>query len=87
MRGATLIALHEVVQEFGYGGDTDYQQMIPGAGTGDIEQVTLGVIDLLQISVVADCLDALLQRNYLVVASHHGDGPKFQPLRQVHGAD
>ena len=22
----------------------------------------------------------LLQRNYLVVASHHGDGPKFQPL-------
>ena len=32
-------------------------------------------------------LDALLQRNDLVVAGHHGDGAELQALGQVHGAD
>jgi hypothetical protein len=54
-----LIAFREVIQEFGRGHDTGNQQMIAGACTGDIEQVTLGVIDLLQISVVTNRLDAL----------------------------
>jgi hypothetical protein len=61
--------------------------MIPGAGAGNVDQVTLGIIDLLQIGIVADRLDALLQWNDLVVAGHHSDGPKFEPLRQVHGAN
>jgi hypothetical protein len=43
----TSIACYEVVQKFRYGLDTSNQQMVPGAGAGDIEQVTLGVIDLL----------------------------------------
>jgi hypothetical protein len=48
MRGSTsLAALYEVVQKFGYRGDTANQQMIPGAGTGNVEQVPLGVIDFL----------------------------------------
>jgi len=38
--------------------DSGNQQMISGAGTGNIEQVPLGVVDFLQIGVVADCLDA-----------------------------
>src|SRR5260370_2395632 len=37
----TLIALHDVVEEFGYRVDAGNQQMIPGPGTGDIEQVAL----------------------------------------------
>jgi hypothetical protein len=49
--------------------------------------VTLGVVDFLQVGVVADRLDPLLQGNDLVVAGHHGDGAEFQPLCQVHGAD
>ena len=49
MRGTTLIALDEVVQKFRYRIDSANQQMIPGAGAGDVEQVALGVIDLLQI--------------------------------------
>jgi hypothetical protein len=42
MRGATLIAFHEVVQKFGYRVDSGDQQTISGAGTGNVEQVPLG---------------------------------------------
>jgi hypothetical protein len=87
MLGESLVVLREVVQKFGSGLDTRNQQMIPSAGAGDVEQVTLGIIDLLQVRIVADRLDALLQWYDLVVAGHHRDGPKFKPLRQVHGAD
>ena len=48
-----MIVLHEVVQEFRCRIDPGNQQMIPGAGAGDIEQVALGVIDFLQIGVVS----------------------------------
>src|SRR3984893_14395613 len=85
MQDATLIAFHEVVQKCGYWVHSGNQQMI--SGTGDVEQVPLGVVDLLQIGIVADCLDALLQGNYFVVAGHHDPGPKFQPFGEVHGAD
>ena len=69
------------------GFDARHQQMIPRAGAGDVEQVALGVVDFLQIGVVADRLDALLQGDDLVVAGHHGHGAELQPLGQVHGAD
>jgi hypothetical protein len=61
--------------------------MIPRAGAGHVEQVALGIIYFLQIRIVADRLDALLQRNYLVVAGHHDHSPKLQSLGEVHGAD
>jgi hypothetical protein len=70
MRAATLIALHEVIQELRHGGDAGHEQMISRPSAGDVEQVTFGVIDLLQIGVVAHRLDALLQGNYLIVAGH-----------------
>lgn len=37
--------------------------------------------------LIADILDALLGGNDLVVARHHRDCAKFQPLRQMHRAD
>jgi hypothetical protein len=40
--------------------DSTHQQVIAGAGTGDVEQVPLGVIDFLQVGVIAHHLDALL---------------------------
>ncbi len=87
MCGPTLIALEKVVQEFGYRVGAANQQMIPGAGAGDVEQVALGVVDFLQIGVVADRFDALLQGNDFVVAGHHDHGAKLQPFGEVHGAD
>jgi hypothetical protein len=87
MQGATLIALHEVVQKFGCWFHSGNQKMISRAGTGNVEQVPLSVVDFLQIGVVANCLDAFLQRNYFVVAGHHDNGPKLKTLGEVHGAD
>jgi len=42
--------------------------MVAGTGAGDVEQVALGVVDLLEIGIVCDPLDAFLQRQDLVVA-------------------
>jgi hypothetical protein len=50
------------------------------AGAGDIEQVTLGVVDLLQVSIVAHGFNALLERNVLVVAGHHDHRAELQSL-------
>jgi hypothetical protein len=49
--------------------------------------VRLGVVNLLQIGVVTDCLDTLLQGNDFVVASHYRHGPELQTFREMHGAD
>jgi hypothetical protein len=76
MRSATLIALCEVVQKFGYWVDSGNQQVISGTGTRNVEQLPLDVVDL-QISVVANRLNALLQGNYFVVAGHHDHRPKL----------
>ena len=35
--GATLIARHEIIQEFGHWGDSGNQQVITGAGTSYVE--------------------------------------------------
>ena len=61
--------------------------MIASSGAGDVEQVALGVIDFLQIGVVADGLDALLQGNDLVVAGHYCHGAELKTFGEVHGAD
>jgi hypothetical protein len=66
---------------------TCHQQVIFCARTGDVEQVAFGVIDFLQIGVVAYCLDALLQGNDLIVAGHHLHDAKLKTLGEVHGAD
>ena len=61
--------------------------MVPCARAGNVNQVTLGVVDLLQIGIVADRLNTLLQGNDLVVAGHHGHGPELKTLGEMHGAD
>jgi hypothetical protein len=45
-----------VIEKLGGGLDTRYQQMIPRSRAGDIEQMPLPVIHLLQIGVLADRL-------------------------------
>jgi len=77
----------QVIKEFGCRHYARDKQMISGAGAGDIEQVAFGVIDLLEIRVVADSLNAFLQGDDFVITRHHGDGSEFQTFREVHGAD
>jgi hypothetical protein len=61
--------------------------MIARAGAGDVKQVPLGIIDLLQIGVVAYRLDALLQRNNLVVTGHYDHSPELETFGKVHSAN
>ena len=61
--------------------------MVAGAGAGDVKQVPLAILDLFQISIVREILDALLRGNYLIVARHYRDGTEFQPLCEMHGPD
>ena len=58
--------------------------MVTCACTRDVEQMTLGIVHVLQIAFVGDALDPRLERQHLVVARHHGHGAKLQPFAQVH---
>jgi len=61
--------------------------MIPCARARHVEKVALRVVDVFKIGVVGDRFDALLQRDHLVVASHHDDGPELEAFREMHRAD
>lgn len=47
----------------------------------------LGTIDFLEVRIVRDCLESALLRNLAVIASHHRNCPKFEPLGQMRCAD
>ena len=83
--GATgeAVSVQQILQELGRRLDTGDQQMIAGAGAGDVQQVPLCVVDILEIGIVGDRLDALLQRQNLVVARHDRDGPEFETFGKV----
>ncbi len=59
--------------------------MIAGACARDVEQVALGLVDVFEIRVVGDGLEARLEREDLVVAGGHGT--ELEAFGQVHRAD
>jgi hypothetical protein len=59
--------------------------MIAGAGACHVKQVPFAIIDLFEIRIVRDILDALLRGNNLIVARHYRDGTKLKPFSQMHG--
>lgn len=67
--------------------DARDQQVITGAGAGDVQRLALGVVDLLQVCVVAHGLNALLQWDDFIVARHRHHRAELQPLREVHRPD
>ena len=44
----------QIFEEFGCRLDAGYQQVIPGAGAGDVEQVALAVVDLFEVGILGD---------------------------------
>jgi hypothetical protein len=58
--GVRFMPLHEVVQELGHRHHATDQEIISGPSAGDVKQVELGVVNFLQIGVIADSLYALL---------------------------
>ena len=49
----------QVVEKFGCWVDARHEQTVAGTGAGDVEQVALAVVDLLEIGIVCDRLDAI----------------------------
>ena len=59
MESSLVLDLH-VIEKLRGRLDTRHQQIISCPSTGDVQQVALGIVDLLQIGVVADRLNPLL---------------------------
>ena len=71
----------KIVQELRRWFDSSHEEVVPGAGAGDVEKMPLGVVDIFQVRVIRDRLDPLLKRNHLIVAGHDSDGAKLQSFR------
>jgi hypothetical protein len=69
--------IFEVSDELRHGLDTRHQKVIPSTRACDIKQVSLGVVDLLQIGIITDGFDSLLEGNDLVVTRHHDHASEF----------
>jgi hypothetical protein len=63
----------KIIEELSCWLDACNKQMVTCARAGDVEEMTLGVIDFLQICIIAHRFDSLLQRDDLIVASHDDD--------------
>ena len=50
----------QVIQEFRRRRDSRYHQVVPRTSTGYIKQVSLRVVDLLEIRIIRDGFDSLL---------------------------
>jgi hypothetical protein len=61
--------------------------MVTSTGARHVEEVAFAVIDLFEIRIVRDILDALLRGNYPIVARHYRNDTEFQPLCEMHRAD
>jgi hypothetical protein len=61
--------------------------MVTSTGARHVEEVAFAVIDLFEIRIVRDVLNALLRGNDIVIARHYCDDTKLKPFRQVHCAD
>ena len=56
----TLTSHLQVIQKLRPRCDSQYHQVIPSTGAGDVEQVSLRVVDLFEIRIIGDGFDSLL---------------------------
>ena len=61
--------------------------MVAGPGAGDVEQVALGGVDLVEFGLIADSFDSCLQRQHVVIAGGDDHGAKLEAFREMHRAD
>jgi len=73
----------QIIEELRSGIRRRDQQPVTGAGAGDVEQLALALVNFIKVASIADLLDALLQRQHLVIAGDHRRGAKLETFRQV----
>ena len=57
-----------------------HEQMVAGAGAGNVEQMALCTVNILKVGFVGNGLNPLLKRNNLVVTGHDADCSELQPF-------
>lgn len=62
------------------------KQTIAGARASHIEEVPLGRVDIVELDLVSDRLDARPQGKLILIAADHGDSLELQTLGEVHDA-
>ena len=68
----------EAFRSFRNSDHSSHQQKIAGTGARDVKQMALTVVNLFEIGIIGDILDALWRGNDLVVARHYRDGAKVK---------
>jgi len=48
----------QIIEELRRGGDARHQQMVAGARAGDVEEVSLRLVDVFEVCLVGDVLNA-----------------------------
>ena len=79
--------LRQIIQELRRRINAGHHQPISRPRAGHVEEMPFGVVDLLEIGFLGRGLDALGQRQHLVVAGHDHDRPELETLGDVHCAD
>jgi hypothetical protein len=77
----------KICKEFRPRLNAGHKQSVARAGACDVEQIALGVVNLVEFRFVGDRFNAFLQRQYVVVARHDDDCLVLQPFGKVHSAN
>jgi len=76
-----------IFDEFRNGCRAAHPKKITRAGTGDVQQVPLGIVDFLEVGIVARGFDAFLRGDHFVVTRNDGDRTEFHAFGEMHRAD
>ena len=79
--------MNQVRKKLRRGIDPRDDQLIACARASNIEQVSFGLVDLVQLQFIRDGFDAFLRRQHVIVASHDGDCLVFEPFGEMHYSD
>ena len=63
------------------------EQVVAGTGAGDVQKLTLGIVDFFEVGTVTKGVDSALGRDDLIIAGDDGDCAEFQALGAVHGCE
>ena len=81
------VADPQIIEELRCWLDARNEQMISRARAGDVQELALRLVHVLEVCVVRDGFDALLLRQHFVITGSDNHGAKLKPLREVHSAD
>ena len=71
------LGLPHIIKKFGAGPHSRYEQMIACSCASHVQQVTLARVHFIKVRLVSDGLDALIERDHIVVARDYGNASEL----------